>query len=163
MKAKVLIPGIVALIASSCSSGRVASYAAYEDDVYYNPKAANRPVATTSYRSSALPVANVAADSYTATSPIYDAGMSDYERYRLALESGQTVEEATAGVKSAPVEYYDAPAGDNRVQQYAYVETTQARDKQGNTYITNNYYDDSYAARIYRFDRPYIGFSYYDP
>ena len=162
MKTRILITLVAALVIGSCSSSKVASYQSYEDDVYFNPKAANATVAPR-YAGSAYATSSVAADSYTAVSPTdNNTGMSNYERYILALESGQSVEEATAYVKSAPVEYYDAPAGNGQMQ-YAYVETSQTQDKQGNTYITNNYYDDSYAARINRFSGPYLGFSYFDP
>jgi hypothetical protein len=40
-------------------------------------------------------------------------------------------------------------------------------DDEGNTYVTNNYYDEDYdyiyASRINRFHRPIYGFGYYDP
>ena len=161
MKTKFFIISLIALISGSCSSSKIASNQNFQDDVYYNPST-TRTVTTVVAPASG--VSQVAANSYTAVSPSDMVGMSDYERYRLALESGQSVEEATASVRSAPVEYYDAPESENYGHiQYAYVETTQAQDKQGNTYITNNFYDDSYSARINRFSGPYLGFSYFDP
>jgi len=162
MKTKILIPAVIALMAGSCSSSKVASHSGYQDDVYYNPNTGKTAVATQN-AGMASGVSNVAANSYTAISHDDNTGISNYERYRLALESGQSVEEATAHVKSAPVEYYDDPDSSNRDQPYAFVESSQTKDKQGNTYITNNYYDDSYAARINRFNGPYLGFSYFDP
>jgi hypothetical protein len=104
MKTKILITAVVALVIGSCSSSKVASRQNFEDDVYYNPKTANN-VVTTSYAGQASGVSQVAANSYTAVSPDDNTGMSNYERYRLALESGQSVEEANASVKSAAVEY----------------------------------------------------------
>jgi len=104
MKTKILITAVVALITGACSSSKVASYSGYQDDVYYNPNT-NKVAVATQNAGMASGVSNVAANSYTAVSPDDNTGMSNYERYRLALESGQSVEEATAYVKSAPVEY----------------------------------------------------------
>ncbi len=160
MKTKIIISSIVAMGVSACSSSKVASTSSYEDDIYYNPKKEKVTVAS-QYNAPSSGVSTTAAESYS-TQTADNAGVSDYERYRQALDSGQTVEQATAAAQSAPVEYYDQPATSNG-QDYAYVETTKKKDAQGNTYVTNNYYDDSYAARINRFDRPYYGYGYYDP
>jgi hypothetical protein len=158
MKTKFIVTGIIAVMTGAYSSGQRTSSSQYEDDIYYNPKTAATGQSGQNYSGGAM----TAAESYTAY-PADEAGMSDYERYLHALESGKTVDEATAAVKSAPVEYYDAPASSNGQNNNVYLESSQSKDGQGNTYITNNYYDDSYAARINRFSRPYYGYSYYDP
>ncbi len=78
----------------------------------------------------------------------------------------------------APAQDYskDASNNDQNVVYEDQVDNTNAQnnsgdyyqDEKGNTYITNNYYNDdyydySYSSRLRRFYTPAIGYSYYDP
>ncbi|MBL4753524.1 MAG: hypothetical protein JKY52_08050 [Flavobacteriales bacterium] len=68
---------------------------------------------------------------------------------------------------------YDTPPGSTERSTPDYSTTEQYVDENGDTYITNNYYDDdfayddyydySYTARIRRFHRPVYSYGYYDP
>ncbi|HRH66427.1 MAG TPA: hypothetical protein PLU53_09025, partial [Bacteroidia bacterium] len=63
------------------------------------------------------------------------------------------------------------PGSNNPAEQRTedYSTSTQTQDGQGNTYITNNYYNEddyydyAYSARLRRYYNPVIGYNYYDP
>lgn len=60
---------------------------------------------------------------------------------------------------------YDSYGHDDYETEEDYSTSSKKQDGQGNTYVTNNYYDNYddyyYSSRIKRFHRPYSGFGYY--
>ncbi|MDD5571555.1 MAG: hypothetical protein PHD97_10455, partial [Bacteroidales bacterium] len=107
------------------------------DDVYYNPKTDK----TTKAPVYSQPSSNTSSDSK-------DAGYNSNQ--------GQTLKAEDSIPSSANSDY-------NNSRQST---TESYSDENGNTYVTNNYYDDyydySYAARMRRFYEPSYGYSYYD-
>jgi len=134
-----------AISMSSCSSGRMVSRD--YDDVYYS----NRDVIVEDERrnnerdnSSDYQQESTVPDNYTA--PDDNVGSSN----ETNVNSGSGDNDRFR---------YDSAQPDN---------TYTERDRDGNTYVTNNYYEDddyydyAYSARIRRFYHP-VGWSYYDP
>ena len=62
---------------------------------------------------------------------------------------------------------YTDPNNNGNGSTNDYNNSSQSTDSKGNTYVTNNYYDDyydyQYSSRIRRFYTPAIGYNYYDP
>jgi hypothetical protein len=110
------------------------------DDVYYIPTE-EKQVPVIEKQVAATPVA-----------PAYEP--DDYEKYISNLEN-QKNNQPEQEYYSDSLEY----AGDQN-----YIET-ERKEKDGNTYITNNYYntdDYSYSSRIRRFYDPFYSAGYYD-
>lgn len=110
------------------------------DDVYYTPKKSDNQEVTKTNKS--------------------DYQSNGYEQPQI-LES--TPE--TKGNNNRTNNYSSDDTGD-----YPYTETTQNKDKSGDTYVNNNYfeyddyYDYSYSSRLRRFYSPsYYNWGYYDP
>lgn len=129
-----------AVLFAACSSTYQAR-TGYVDDVYYSKK----------------------------TVPHYT-----YKKVKVNSEIVQSSEEAS--VKSSEEDSVIITDDVQYVQNEEYqsqdtiVESYSEADEDGNTYITNNYYnndiddfyDYTYASRLRRFHYPYLGFSYYD-
>ncbi|MCK5505198.1 MAG: hypothetical protein KAJ10_08550 [Thermodesulfovibrionia bacterium] len=146
MKTSAQILIILSLVLGACSSSYKAGVSGY-DDLYYTPKDARMQNEATQ------------AETQTESSDQQEA-LSDYERYRLALEDDYNSNEQEAEVAEFAQQdtlYYDETGEGN----YAYYDD-------GTTPVVNNYYGEvhqypSYEARINRFQTPYTGYSYYDP
>lgn len=133
----VLVMGLAAI---SCAFGQKTT--TEYDDMYYIPsgKKAVQP----------------AEKQEVVTPPAKKETVSDYERYINSLENQQAVQEDVQPVYTDDsLEYATDP-------NYASGEYS---EKDGNTYITNNYYNSDdyyYSSRIRRFYDPYYSAGYFD-
>lgn len=164
----ILIP--VAFLLASCSTGLYTSSSEF-DDVYYVP-VKNKDVVTTVQPSSTLsPVNNNALSPDRINSgynaQIDTAGLSDYEKYRLALENEALGEYQDDYVVEEG--YFEDNYESNAPQ--AYDDSNKSYDSgSGNTVVNNYYYgneydnyDYYYSSRFRRFNRNYHVSGYYDP
>ena len=111
------------------------------DDLYYRPSDNKQAPAT------------VKQETVNPQSPAYEP--DDYEKYINNLEN-QRATSSTQEYSNDTLEYAQDP-------QYV---GSDYYEKDGNTYITNNYYntdDYQYATQLRRFYDPYYSAGYYDP
>ncbi|HNP48410.1 MAG TPA: hypothetical protein PKL85_06205, partial [Bacteroidia bacterium] len=138
-----LLTASALLFLGACSSTYHAGTAP-ADDVYYSSKDYSKP----------------ATQSYPQTPP---AAPTDYSQSNSG-STDQNTNQNNSGQDQSGNYSNDQSAQPN--SDYSTSEQTQ--DGQGNTYITNNYYNDddyydyAYSARLRRYYSPVIGYSYYD-
>ena len=135
----------LAFFASGCSSSYYATDYS-QDDVY---SSANESPSSVSGRPSA--------DDYSQRNDYYNNGNNNNQEYRQ---------------NDSANENYQDNQGYSDNSQPDYSTSDQSYNDGGNTYITNNYYNDdfdydnyydySYAARLRRFHHPFYGAGYYD-
>lgn len=144
-KLTILFAAPVLLVMNACSSTYHAGNAT-PDDVYYSSKDYPKNQAQATYP--ATPPA--APSDYSQPNATYDQNSSDQN-------NNQSYQDQNSGQQNG---YSSEPQPST---------TTTTQDPQGNTYITNNYYNDddyydyAYSARLRRYYTPAIGYSYYDP
>ena len=141
------------LIISSCSSSKYA--AAPNDDVYYSRK--DKQVTNTVPVAEQPAVNTTVNDGYQTTSVLKKSIPPSDENSKFDQKQR---------ISSQQPENINQQANDtiNRKPRYSNSETY--TDENGNTYVTNNYYDDyydyEYSSRLRRFHQPNPGYSYYD-
>ena len=131
----------VILLTASCSSTYKAG-SSNADDVYYSTK-------------------DVKSDQGKVQQPVQQTPPpSDYSTANNNSQqdnSGNQQQDNSADYNKSPQQNSD------------YSNSGQSRDGNGNTYVTNNYYNDddyydyTYSARLRRFYTPAYGYGYYDP
>jgi hypothetical protein len=151
MRTKIIVPLIIALVMSACSSSYFARSG--NDDLYYTPGKTD-------------------ANRQTASNPQPQADkksgkISDYEKYRQQVENGG--QPAVADNNSDTRYYNDSLAqANNRDSREPATETQQYYDNNERNYAVNNAYLDDYSddylysSRIRRFHSYGFG-GYYDP
>ena len=155
MKTPIYLLIIVSLILGSCSSSYKAGVAEY-DDLYYTPKDAKMQAQVQT--ENVQPTAN-----QQNVQAVPQEELSDYERYRVALEDDYVNEDAQASLETAALTQEDTMyIGQQDDMQYAYYDDGSAAPVVQNYYGTVNQYPD-YSARINRFNSGYGGSGYYDP
>ena len=162
-----VIISTMAILFSSCSTSFKAGVAEY-DDLYYTPKKAVVSESPAARDTQVVKEATEAPAESGQVATAQEREMSEYEKYRMGLESEYLSgdSEEGSGLKSEALfdttdtTYYDE-SGDYGYTYYDDGETP---------IINNNYYGDvyqdnypSYSSRINRFHSPYLGFNYYDP
>lgn len=167
MKTKFFIMVISALLVGACSSSYHAG--SVNDDLYYTPKKISgdnsMAAAPEKNEKAAVPTQK----SVTPKSSSQKQPVSDYERYRMAVESGVQDTSLSDSAAQNNIEYYadkskeakewDTP--DPQIESEEYY-------RDGETYVNNYYYDDywysPYSYRLMRFHGGYWGYSpFYDP
>lgn len=131
---------------ASCSSTK---YSSGTDDVYYNKSEAPAQPQVQVVKKTTVISNDVSSDEYG-----YSTGKT-----RTASDSMRTDNthiQRFANNNSYSNSQYD------QANQPVYSDSSSYRDKNGNVYITNNYYDYEYASRIRRFQHPEWGYGYYD-
>ena len=142
--------GITAMLfAFSCSSTYHAGNTG-ADDVYYSSKD-KQPQQV---QPAAPEPAPVSSDNYSNNNSNYSQDNSGQNQSKE--NSGQSQSSDYSGQNQT----YDNSGNSN-------ASSSQYSDSKGNTYVTNNYYDDNYdyeySSRIRRFYTPAYGYGYYDP
>ncbi|KPL12306.1 MAG: hypothetical protein AMS26_18250, partial [Bacteroides sp. SM23_62] len=151
MKTSIYLLIIVSLILGACSSSYKAGVAEY-DDLYYTPRDANMQAETANVQPEA---------SQQNVQAVPEEELSDYEKYRLALEEEYLNEDAQAS-QEAYAQEDTMYVGQQEDVGYAYYDDGSTPPVVNNYYGTVNQYPD-YTSRIRRFHSPYVGYSYYDP
>ncbi|HQF28052.1 MAG TPA: hypothetical protein PLD36_05495, partial [Bacteroidia bacterium] len=136
-----------AMYISSCSTNRIS--ARDYDDVYFS----NKDATADNYRR------DEGSGSQPAAQPEQYSSNQDNQENRAAEQnnSDNSYQNSDNSNNSSNERFSDQNNGD----------TEQYSDGKGNTYVTNNYYDDddyydyAYSARLRRFHHPY-GWNYYD-
>lgn len=157
---------LFSFILSSCSSGVFVS-SAY-DDIYY--KAGDEKIIEPSQQD------NLAFSNQQDKAEIPSDNQNFYRNEEapppppVDANYEQKANELTGRYQN----YQSEPQSDNPQNQsyssdYSFPDSTEYyQDESGNTYVTNNYYDDedyydySYSSRLRRFHDPYFGCGYYD-
>ncbi len=135
------------LVATSCSSTYHAG-SSTPDDVYYSTKDANQnqpAQAKTQPPVQQTPEAP-APSTYSTDNSNYQQDNQGNQQQNTSNDNNQTSSQQTPD----------------------YSNSSQSRDANGNTYVTNNYYNDdyydyAYSAKLKRFYTPAYGYGYYDP
>jgi hypothetical protein len=153
MKTPIYLLIIVSLILGSCASSYRAGVTEY-DDLYYTPRDARM-------QAEAVNVQTEAGQQNVQAVPQEE--LSDYEKYRLALEEGYLNEDAQSSDETYALAQEDTMyVGPQEEAAYAYYDDGSSPPVVNNYYGTVNQYSD-YTSRIRRFHSPYYGYSYYDP
>lgn len=160
---------VLALVVSACSSMHLAT--SEYDDLYYSPADHASPV----YNSDKSSVSEHASGSYNSNERYSEpaqgqrqdnSNVSGQDRYKsTTVNDYQSNNPAVYGNNQNQVNNYSGQ-NEESVSDQNNAQPDTAYASGGNTYITNNYYDDdyySYASRIRRFHSPWWGLDYYDP
>ncbi len=156
MKKIAIVLLISAIYISSCSSGRIA--AKNYDDVYYSDRDAGSGNNTTPEISN-----NTSSQDYSGSKQ-----NEPQRNYDQNNNSGNNAQNSQSGNQSNTNNSDQTPERfQNNVNSSDYTSTQSSADQDGNTYVTNNYYnnddyyDYAYSSRLRRFYHPY-GWNYYD-
>ena len=158
MKKIAIVLLISAIYISSCSSGRIA--AKDYDDVYYSDRDAGSGNNATPEISNNTP---------TASQDYSGAKQNESQRnYDQNNNSGSNDQNSQSGNQSNTTNSDQTPERfQNNGNSSDNTSTQSSTDQDGNTYVTNNYYnnddyyDYAYTSRVRRFYHPY-GWNYYD-